>query len=143
MRALIIGGGIGGLAAAVALQRVGIEAVVFEKAPEITEVGAGLSLWSNAILAARRLGIEAEIVAAGSVVSKTRSLLPSAEPIDEFDVAALSRKADAPTVCAHRADLQRILLGAALACDPTAVRTGCECVACEQEGGGVSAVFAD
>ena len=143
MRALIIGGGIGGLAAAVALQRVGIEAVVFEKAPEITEVGAGLSLWSNAILAARRLGIEAEIVAAGSVVSKTRSLLPSAEPIDEFDLAALSRKADAPTVCAHRADLQRILLEAALACDPTAVWTGCECVACEQEGGGVSAVFAD
>jgi 2-polyprenyl-6-methoxyphenol hydroxylase-like FAD-dependent oxidoreductase len=52
---LIISGGISGLAAAIALQRVGIEAAVFEKAPHITEVGAGLSLWSNPIVALRRL----------------------------------------------------------------------------------------
>ena len=49
------GGGIGGLAAAVALRRVGIKAAVFEKAPQITEVGAGLSLWSNAMVALQRL----------------------------------------------------------------------------------------
>jgi len=44
MRALIAGGGIGGLAAVVALQRVGVEAVVLEKAPEFAEVGAGQPL---------------------------------------------------------------------------------------------------
>ena len=44
MRALIAGGGIGGLAAVVALQRVGVEAVVFEKVPEFAEVGAGQPL---------------------------------------------------------------------------------------------------
>jgi 2-polyprenyl-6-methoxyphenol hydroxylase-like FAD-dependent oxidoreductase len=143
IRALIVGGGIGGLSAAVALHRVGIEAVVFEKAPEITEVGAGLSLWSNAILAARRLGLDAEIVAAGSVIDTARSFLPSAEPIDEFDVGALSRKADAPTVCIHRADLQRILLEAVRARDPSTVQTGRECIGCEDEGGVVSAALAD
>ena len=39
---IIAGGGIGGLASAVALQRVGIRAAVFEKVPEIAEAGAGL-----------------------------------------------------------------------------------------------------
>jgi 2-polyprenyl-6-methoxyphenol hydroxylase-like FAD-dependent oxidoreductase len=143
MRALIVGGGIGGLAAAVALRRVGIESFVVEKAPEIGEVGAGLSLWSNAILAARRLGVEAEVAAAGSAIDQSRSYLPSAAPIDEFDFAAIGRKAGAPTLCVHRADLQRILLDSALARDPEAVRMGGECVGFEEEGGSVSAVLAD
>ncbi len=42
--ALIIGGGIGGLAAAIGLQRIGFEVKVYERAPELREVGAGLSL---------------------------------------------------------------------------------------------------
>ena len=75
MRALIVGGGIGGLAAAVALQRVGITAAVFEKAPQITEVGAGLSLWSNAMVALRRLGLDAAALKAGSVIERTRTFL--------------------------------------------------------------------
>ncbi len=45
MRAVIIGGGIGGLAAAVALRKVGVESVVVEQVAAIREVGAGLSLW--------------------------------------------------------------------------------------------------
>jgi thioredoxin reductase len=49
MKALIIGGGIGGLSAAIALRRVGIEGVVFEQADELREVGAGLSVWTNAV----------------------------------------------------------------------------------------------
>lgn len=52
---MIISRGISGLAAAIALQRIGIAAAVFGMAPHITEVGAGLSLWSNAIVALRRL----------------------------------------------------------------------------------------
>jgi 2-polyprenyl-6-methoxyphenol hydroxylase-like FAD-dependent oxidoreductase len=57
MNALIIGGGIGGLAAAIALRRVGYETEVFERAPELAEVGSGLSLWSNALAALDRLGV--------------------------------------------------------------------------------------
>ena len=79
MRALIVGGGISGLAAAVALQRVGITAAVFEKAPQITEVGAGLSLWSNAMVALRRLGLEAAALEAGSVIEEVRTFLSTGE----------------------------------------------------------------
>ena len=57
MRALIIGGGIGGLTAAAALRRNGIEAQVYEKNVELREVGAGISLWPNAVKALRKLGL--------------------------------------------------------------------------------------
>jgi 2-polyprenyl-6-methoxyphenol hydroxylase-like FAD-dependent oxidoreductase len=57
MKAIIIGGGIGGLAAALALQRAGIEPHVFERAAAPREVGAGLSLWSNAVRVLDALGL--------------------------------------------------------------------------------------
>jgi 2-polyprenyl-6-methoxyphenol hydroxylase-like FAD-dependent oxidoreductase len=56
-RALIIGGGIGGLASAIALRSIGIVAHVYEQAPELKEVGAGLSLWSNGSKALDLLGL--------------------------------------------------------------------------------------
>ncbi|MGL4465456.1 MAG: FAD-binding protein [Planctomycetia bacterium] len=51
MKAIVIGSGIAGLAAALAFRRVGIEATVYERASELTEVGAGISLWANALRA--------------------------------------------------------------------------------------------
>ena len=94
-RALIIGGGIGGLAVAVALRQVGVEAYVFERAPEIHEVGAGLSLWSNAIIALRRLGLEERIVALGTPILRMRSVTTSGKPLNETNIEELSRKAGA------------------------------------------------
>ncbi len=44
MKALVVGGGIGGLAAAIALRRAGLEVSVFEQAEELREIGAGLSI---------------------------------------------------------------------------------------------------
>jgi salicylate hydroxylase len=61
----IIGGGIGGLAAALALQRRGIAARVYERTPGLVEIGAGLNLSPNAVKSLRYLGVEAEAVKAG------------------------------------------------------------------------------
>ena len=143
MRALIVGGGIGGLAAAVALQRVGITAAVFEKAPQITEVGAGLSLWSNAMVALRRLGLDAAALEAGSVIERTRTFLFSGESFGSIDFAALTEKAGAPSICLHRATLQRLLLDAALCDDPRSVQTGRECTGFEADAATVTALFSD
>jgi salicylate hydroxylase len=52
---LVAGGGIGSLTAAVALRRAGFEAQVFERAAEIREVGAGIAIQPNAVLALRHL----------------------------------------------------------------------------------------
>ncbi len=63
-RVLIAGAGIGGLATAAALRKVGIEAELFEQAPELREVGAGVGLWSNALASLDELGAGEEVRAA-------------------------------------------------------------------------------
>jgi len=124
MRAVIIGGGIGGLAAAVALRRVGMEAHVVERTAEIREVGAGLSLWSNAINALRELRLADQVIAAGSLFERTVTQTSRGRVIATTDLAEISRMAGAPCVCIHRAALQRILAGALPA---AMVRTSARC----------------
>src|SRR5207249_3215614 len=56
MHGIVIGGGIGGMTLAASLERVGISSEVHEQAEGLREVGAGLTLWSNALTALGRLG---------------------------------------------------------------------------------------
>uniref|UniRef100_UPI001FC8EF8D FAD-dependent oxidoreductase n=1 Tax=Amycolatopsis kentuckyensis TaxID=218823 RepID=UPI001FC8EF8D len=58
MHAIVVGGGIGGLAAAAGLHRVGWTVTVLEKAPEFGDVGAGISLWPNALRCLDELGVD-------------------------------------------------------------------------------------
>src|SRR5260370_20380681 len=57
-RVAIIGGGIGGLTAANALSRAGIETAVYEAAAELREIGAGVALHPNAMKVLRAIGVE-------------------------------------------------------------------------------------
>ena len=81
MHALIIGGGIGGLAAAIALHRHGWQVRVLEQAPAFTEVGAGLSIQPNALRALAALGlggrVRAHAVADAPVGVRRATLLSS------------------------------------------------------------------
>ncbi len=63
--AIIIGGGIGGLCATIALRRAGVAATVYEAAPGPRTEAAALSLWPNAIRALDRLGVGAVVRALG------------------------------------------------------------------------------
>ena len=74
MRIIIVGGGIGGLALGLGLRRHGIEFEIYERAPEIREVGAGITIQANAVRALRSLGVDETIVARGSIVDVTRLL---------------------------------------------------------------------
>ncbi len=65
MKAAIIGGGMGGLTTAIALQQAGIDYEIFEAAPELKPVGAGIVMASNAMQVFQRLGIEKKIMEAG------------------------------------------------------------------------------
>jgi 2-polyprenyl-6-methoxyphenol hydroxylase-like FAD-dependent oxidoreductase len=102
---IIIGGGIGGLAAAAALQKVGIDALVLEQAPQMEEVGAGLSLWSNAINALRQLPLDAPVLRLGSIINRLSTRTSQGRVLDVMDVQRSSQQAGAPSICISRGDL--------------------------------------
>jgi salicylate hydroxylase len=60
---LVVGGGIGGLAAATALAHRGVEVAVLEARAALGEVGAGLTLWPNALAVLARLGVDEAVLA--------------------------------------------------------------------------------
>lgn len=136
MRVVIVGAGIGGLAAAVALQRVRVETVILEQAAEIREVGAGVSLWSNAMSALRELGVQDKVMAAGSVVERIVSQTLNGRHLGVDDLSEISRSVGEPSICVRRAALQQILLEEL---PSSSVRTGMRCIGFE----GPTAVLED
>ena len=128
MRVVIVAAGIGGLAAAVALQRGGVETLIVGRAAEIGEVGAGLSLWSNAINASRELGVENKVLASGSVVGRILSQTLTGRHVGVTDLSEISRSAEAACVCIRRAALYQIPLEKL---PSSAVRTGMRCIGFE------------
>ena len=59
LRIAVIGGGIGGLTAALSLRQAGFEVNVYEQAPELTQIGGGINIGPNAVRILRRLGLAA------------------------------------------------------------------------------------
>lgn len=112
MRAVVVGAGIGGLAAAIALSRTGWDVTVLERAPEIEPIGAGITLWPNAMRALDALGVDVEPIS-----------VPAGEGAGLRNPAGkvVMRSEDVELRALHRGDLQNALL-AALPADT--VRTG-------------------
>ena len=118
MKAVVAGAGIGGVTAALALLKAGWDVEVLERAPELGEVGAGLSVAPNALRALDALGVGEKIRAAATPSQAAYNLcLPSGEFLRRFDPAH-----DTPLSCFHRADLHGLL---AAELPPDVVRTGC------------------
>ena len=69
---IIIGSGIGGLCTAIASQNHGFDVTIYEKVKKLGEVGAGLTLWSNAIKVLRELGVADAVIRAGSKVNRSQ-----------------------------------------------------------------------
>lgn len=103
--AIIAGGGIGGLAAAIGLHRIGWSARVLERAPEFTAVGAGISLSSNGLRALDALGVGARVRALDAP-GGIRSGLRSARG------RWLKQTGELPIAILHRADLHAALVAA-------------------------------
>jgi 2-polyprenyl-6-methoxyphenol hydroxylase-like FAD-dependent oxidoreductase len=108
MRIAIIGGGIGGLTAALALRQFGYEPQVFEQAPQLLEVGAAIIMWPNAMRVLHRLGLTEVLRQHGGIVEQARWLKQDGSQLNHFALP----QSDAPAIALHRADLQHALVNA-------------------------------
>ncbi|WP_107656408.1 FAD-dependent oxidoreductase [Nocardia suismassiliense] len=111
---LVVGGGVAGLASALALARGGRSVRLVEKAPEFGEVGAGLQLGPNATRILAQWGLLDRVIETG--VRPRRIVLKDARTAEELVALDLGTdflaRYGAPYVVAHRSDLHRILLDA-------------------------------
>ncbi|MFJ2738344.1 FAD-dependent oxidoreductase [Streptomyces sp. NPDC087440] len=107
--ATIVGGGIGGLATALALHRRGWRVEVLERAPEFTEIGAGISLWPNALHALAALGLADAVRALGAVEATGGVRDLRGRWLSRTDNAEVARRFGHPLLVLHRADLLRVL----------------------------------
>ncbi|TMR92308.1 FAD-dependent monooxygenase [Nonomuraea basaltis] len=133
-QAIVVGGGIGGLATAVALHRIGWHAVVLERAAELREIGAGMSQAPNAMRALDELGVGAQARAAGVPTYSAGNLrLPDGRYLQR------ARPGDTtPLTAFHRADLHRLLLDAVPA---GWVRTGAEVTGIQHDQHGTTVTW--
>jgi 2-polyprenyl-6-methoxyphenol hydroxylase-like FAD-dependent oxidoreductase len=102
---IVIGGGIGGAATALALNRVGFEPVVYERSQELKEVGAGIALWANATHILKNLGLLDEALQVGNITTNYQFNSQRGKelvniPIDGFEL---------PVIGIHRAELHQLL----------------------------------
>lgn len=138
-RITVVGGGIGGFTAAIALQASGFAVTLLEAAPAFGEVGAGVTLSPNAMKGYVYLGLAERIAAAG--VEPTRQRIQhwqDGRTLVVMDRADMRQRYGAPYVYIHRADLHAILVDAAQAGGCTLL-TGAAAVAVE----GTTVLLAD
>ncbi|WP_411126944.1 FAD-dependent monooxygenase [Streptomyces sp. x-19] len=119
--AIVIGGGIGGLTAAVALDRRGWRVTVLERAAALEPVGAGIGLAPNAQRALDTIGVGDAVRAMASRQLTGEIRRPDGRLLARTDNAAAVRRFGGPVVIAHRADLIALLVERL---PGTAVRTG-------------------
>ncbi|MDN0198776.1 FAD-dependent monooxygenase [Streptomyces sp. S.PNR 29] len=110
--AVVVGGGIGGLAAAIGLRRVGWEVTVVERAPVLADVGAGISLHANGIRALDVLGVGEAVRAAARPQYTGGTRAPGGGRLARMDGAVLERTLGTTIVGIPRAVLHRLLRGA-------------------------------
>jgi 2-polyprenyl-6-methoxyphenol hydroxylase-like FAD-dependent oxidoreductase len=140
-RIAVIGGGIGGLTAAQAMRKHGLDITVYEAAPELKEIGAGVSLSPNAMKALRSL--ELETVVRDVAWQSTHQLLRNwrtGRIISDTPTAGMAERFGASGCTAHRADLLDAL---SVGLPGEIIKLGARCVSVENLAQGAVARFND
>lgn len=141
MKALIAGGGIGGLTAALFLHRIGFEVHVFERADEVRELGVGINLLPHAVRELAELGLLAELDAEGI---RTRELIYANRfgQVVWRDLRGVDAGYDYPQISIHRGRLLRLIHEAVIdRLGSDAITTGRRVEALRQSEGGVTVQF--
>jgi salicylate hydroxylase len=137
LRAVVVGGGLGGTAAAVALTQAGVDVRVYEQATRLAEVGAGVSLAPNGLRMLERLDVGDAVARLGARHVTTQLRLSDGRPA-HHQPHQFTRAGG--NVGMHRADLLALL---AEQLPPGTVRTGHRCTGFSQDAGHAVVTFAN
>lgn len=136
----IIGGGIGGLCAAIALRQKGFQVQVYEGASQMKALGAGLALSANAVKALKQISLDKEILNIGNAFGQVKILTQSGKTIVQTDALKVAEKYGAGNFSVHRADLQNLLISHL---PKEIIHLGKKCVDVQQHKNTVTVFFDD
>ncbi|PRZ07638.1 FAD-dependent urate hydroxylase [Isoptericola sp. CG 20/1183] len=141
MKIIVIGAGVAGTSAGIALQRLGHDVVVHDRMRENKPVGAALSLWSNGVKVLNWLGVGGQVAALGGAMDDMAYLDgPSGETLCRFSLAPVTEATGQRPYPVARADLQQLLMETF---GTENIHLGKQLVAVADDGEQVTATFAD
>ncbi len=141
MKVVIVGGGIGGLAAALMLHDRGIDAAVYERSEEIRELGVGINTLPHAIKELANIGL---LDALDNVAIRTHELIYQNRQGQTIwqELRGTDAGLDMPQFSIHRGRLQGVLRDAVIErLGPDAIMTGHACSGVTQGNGSATAIF--
>ncbi|KQR88562.1 FAD-dependent urate hydroxylase HpxO [Microbacterium sp. Leaf179] len=141
MRVIVIGAGVGGTSAALALQKLGHDVVVYDRMRENRPVGAALSLWSNGVKVLNWLGLGPQVAALGGQMDDMAYYDGhTGDELCRFSLAPVTTQTGQRPYPVARADLQQLMMDAV---GPANIRLGRQLVGVSDDGETVTATFAD
>lgn len=140
LKVIIIGAGIGGLTAAVALLHIGCDVEIYEQAPELRTSGSGLSVMSNASMALSTLGIDLRLEHFGAPINTFEIRTVSDRLLRKLPLPEISAENGAASVCISRRALQQALLAQLRGVE---VQVNAKAMTIHETDEGVSVTFAD
>ena len=142
-KAIIVGGGIGGLVTALFLHRAGFAVEIYESAREVKPLGVGINLLPHSVRVLRDLGLQEELAATGIETAELRYVNKFGQLIWQ-EARGIAAGYAVPQYSIHRGELQMILFRKVMSTLPEgSVRTGFTLTSFDQAGGAVSARFDD
>lgn len=140
LKVIVIGAGMGGLTAGIALRQAGYEVEIYDRVKELRPAGAAISLWSNGVKVLNRLGLGQAIASIGGRMDRMAYYSFTGAKLTDFSLQPLIDQVGQRPYPVARTDLQTMLLDAFGA---DQVQLNSRCIAVEQDADRVTAIFED
>ncbi len=140
LKTIIIGSGMAGLAAGIAMRQAGYHVEIYEKTRKLRPAGAGISLWSNGIKVLNKLGLGEEVAAIGGQMNRMEYRTHQGEVLNHINLMPLVEQVGQRPYPVSRTELQQMMLRAFGEAD---VQMGMRCVEVKQDADSATAIFED
>ncbi|MEG3899656.1 MULTISPECIES: FAD-dependent urate hydroxylase HpxO [unclassified Microcoleus] len=137
LKVVIIGAGIGGLTAGIALEQAGYQVEIYDRVKELRPAGAGISLWSNGVKVLNRLGLGEKMAKIGGQMERMEYRTKTGELLNDIDLMPLIQQVGQRPYPVARRDLQNMLLAAFKG----EVKLDRKCISVEEDESGVTSIF--